>query len=85
MSFRIHNELLSASSRQEERARKAEAAGLKLITDAEMASLEACWTGEDWSRACDAIKAAHGGFYPEDWFLKVNMSGMMSRITSRWN
>jgi hypothetical protein len=56
-----------------------------LITDAEMASLEACWTGEDWSRACDAIKAAHGGFYPEDWFLKVNMSGMMSRITSRWN
>ena len=46
--------------------------------------LEACQTEKDWGKVCDDIKAARGGEYPDDWWAKVNQSGMMDRILSRW-
>ena len=54
------------------------------ITDKEIRLLEGCQSAKDWSRACDTIKSARGGEYPDDWWEKVKMSGMMDRIMSKW-
>ena len=54
------------------------------ITDKELKMLEECQLAKDWANACDDIKSARGGEYPDDWWDKVNKSGMMDRIMSRW-
>ena len=54
------------------------------ITDRELRMLEACQTEKDWSVVCNSIKAARGNEYPDDWWEKVKMSGMMDRIMARW-
>ena len=56
------------------------------MTEEQMQSLEACQTAEQWSKACDDIKASSPSkvCYPDDWFEKVVQSGFMDRITSRW-
>ena len=54
------------------------------ITTEELKSLEACQSAQDWSDACDAVKEARGGHYPDDWWDKVKLSGMMDRILGRW-
>ena len=57
---------------------------MKPITPEELKSLEACHDDADWSKACDAIKQARQGLYPDDWWAKVKQSGMMDRIMQRW-
>lgn len=69
---------------QNQRAAEARAAGLKLITDDEIASLKMADTASKWDAACDRIKGSRAGRYPEDWFLKVVMSGLMNDVSSRW-
>ena len=56
------------------------------ITPEQMQSLEDCQSASDWSKACDAIKAASesGICYPENWWEKVVQSGLMDRVMSRW-
>ena len=54
------------------------------LTEKELKILEACQHPMDWGIACDNIKAARGGNYPEDWWSEVKLSGMMDRIMSRW-
>ena len=54
------------------------------LTDEELKNLEACQSGEDWRNACDRIKATRCGMYPDDWWDKVKLSGMMDRIMDRW-
>ena len=49
-----------------------------------MGMLEACQTAEDWGNACDKIKKSRGEYYPEDWWARVKMTGMMDRVMSRW-
>ena len=55
-----------------------------MITDEELKDLEACQNAQDWRNACDKIKAVRDGMYPDDWWDKVKLSGMMDRITYRW-
>ena len=55
-----------------------------MITEEELAMLEACQSANDWSEATNKIKCARGQSYPEDWWEKVKLSGMMDRILSRW-
>ena len=55
-----------------------------MITEEELAMLEACQSANDWSEATKKIKDARGQSYPEDWWEKVKLSGMMDRILSRW-
>ena len=55
------------------------------ITKEELERLEACQTADEWADACDAVKAARDGNYPEDWWPKVKLSGMMDRILERWD
>jgi len=57
---------------------------MKMITEEELAMLEACQSANDWSEATNKIKCARGQAYPEDWWEKVKLSGMMDRILSRW-
>ena len=54
------------------------------ITDKELEMLEACQSAEDWGNACDKIKGERGQAYPDDWWDKVKLSGMMDRILGRW-
>ena len=55
------------------------------ITKEELERLEACQTADEWADACDAVKDARDGNYPEDWWPKVKLSGMMDRILERWD
>ena len=55
------------------------------ITKEELERLEACQTADEWADACDAVKDARAGNYPEDWWPKVKLSGMMDRILERWD
>ena len=55
-----------------------------MITKEELEMLEACRNESDWGKACDAIKKARKGMYPDDWGDKVKLSGMMDRIMGRW-
>ena len=55
-----------------------------MTTEEELAMLEACQSANDWSEATKKIKEAREQSYPEDWWEKVKMSGMMDRIFSRW-
>ena len=57
---------------------------MKNITEEELARLEDCQSAQDWSDACDAVKEARDGHYPDDWWNKVKLSGMMDRILGRW-
>jgi hypothetical protein len=54
------------------------------ISAAELAQLESCKSEVEWHTACVDIKGARGGEYPSDWFAKVNLSGLMHRVSSRW-
>ena len=54
------------------------------ITEQELDSLEACQSAQDWREACDKIKSVRGQAYPDDWWDKVKLTGMMDRILGRW-
>ena len=54
------------------------------ISEKELNLLEACQSANDWHIITDRMKADRGGEWPEDWWEKVKMSGMMERIMSRW-
>ena len=57
---------------------------MKNLTKEELESLEACQSAKDWADACDKIKSVRGQAYPDDWWKKVKLSGMMDRILGRW-
>jgi hypothetical protein len=54
------------------------------ITDKELLLLESCKSEKDWSIAAKRIKDERGGEYPDDWWEKVKMSGLMARVTEQW-
>lgn len=54
------------------------------LTDDEFNRLCACKTEQEWSDACDAVKAARDGQYPDEWFHRMNLSGLMAKIFSRF-
>ena len=54
------------------------------ITNEELSMLEACQSAQEWREACDKIKGARGQAYPDDWWNKVKLTGMMDRILARW-
>ena len=55
------------------------------ITEQELESLEACQSAQDWREACDKIKSIRDQAYPDDWWDKVKLTGMMERILARWD
>lgn len=55
-----------------------------MLNDKDIRDLEATSCEEEWNAICDRVKAAHGGQYPVDWFVKVNLSGLMGRVAVGW-
>ncbi len=54
------------------------------ITNEELSMLECCQSAQEWREACDKIKSVRGQDYPDDWWGKVKLTGMMDRILGRW-
>lgn len=54
------------------------------ITADELQTLRETTSSGHWNVACDAIKKAHGGRYPSDWFEKVLHSGLLNLVSKYW-
>lgn len=54
------------------------------VSEKELAVLKSCNSEDDWNKACEAIKAARSGYYPEDWHERVILSGLQEEIQARW-
>lgn len=55
-----------------------------LLTEEELTSLREARSEQQWNSACDRIKGARQGQYPDDWFARVLMSGLLRRAQSTW-
>jgi len=55
------------------------------ITEQEIEALESAMTEKEWNNACDKIKGARGGQYPEDWWPRVKLGGIMDAFGKRSN
>lgn len=54
------------------------------ISEAELESLRACQSEEEWEQICNSIKEVRGGEYPLDWFPKVMASGLAKEVLARF-
>ena len=39
----------------------------------------------EWNKNCDKVKAANNNNYPEFWFEKIIMTGVISEVKKGWN
>lgn len=53
------------------------------LTEAELATLNAANTDDEWNAACLAIKRAHGNTYPPDWLTLVHEGGVFDAFKRR--
>ena len=54
------------------------------ITEEELQRLRDSKNENDWNDACDAIKKARNGRYPDDWWAKVMTSGLADQVAKNW-
>lgn len=55
------------------------------LTKEEIEALEACSTPAEYSTVAHAIKAAHNGMYPDNWWATVMLPGGISeRLAAKW-
>lgn len=54
------------------------------LTPSELEMLDQCQSSKQWNDACDKIKAARNGNYPDDWWAVMKLSGKMDEILARW-
>ncbi len=54
------------------------------LTEQEIQDLEKSSTVEEWNAACDRVKAARNGVYPEDSYVRVLASGIAARAQIRF-
>lgn len=57
---------------------------MSLITQEELDRLSNTKNESEWNDACDAIKKAHNGGYPSDWWAKVMQSGLAAKVAVKW-
>lgn len=50
----------------------------------ELAAVKGSKTEAQYVVAVDAVKGAHGGQYPDDWYAKMVLSGECRRIGAQW-
>lgn len=48
-----------------------------------VALMESSQSEAEWNANCDKVKAHFGG-YPNDWFKKIIVSGLLGKIAKRW-
>lgn len=54
------------------------------ITDEEIKALSEAKNDEEWATVCVAIRDAHGNKYPDDWYTKVCLTGLLARTRKSW-
>lgn len=54
------------------------------LTDQEFTTLTTTKSEWEWNNACDAVKKARNGQYPNDWFIKILASGVMATTQLNW-
>lgn len=42
--------------------------------------MTSCTNNKEWGEACDRVKEAHGGGYPDYWYSEMIMSGLIDRV-----
>ena len=55
-----------------------------MLTEKELAALTNTKSETEWNDVCDSVKAAREGQYPSDWYQKVVLSGLASRMSASW-
>lgn len=50
------------------------------LTDEEFHRILSANNEEEWNAACDAVKKTRNGRYPDEWFMRMNASGLMAKI-----
>lgn len=50
------------------------------ITSEEISQLESAKTEAEWNNICDQIQAKRNGKYPNDWYEKVILANLNSKI-----
>jgi len=53
------------------------------MTNDELEKLKSTKSENEWNVCCDQIKKAHNG-YPDDWYQKVVLSGLMAETQASW-
>lgn len=56
----------------------------KRLTDVEYTRLMNTKSEQEWNDACDAVKAARGGRYPDDWYARMIASGAIDIAQTKW-
>ena len=57
---------------------------MERITQDELDALVKTKSELEWNAVCDAVKKAHNG-YPQDWYAKVIMSGLLAKTAAAWD
>lgn len=54
------------------------------LTEIELEKLKNSKSATEWDSICDAVKQIRGGQYPQDWFAKVVLSGVINNAQNSW-
>ncbi len=54
------------------------------LTDQELEMLKSAQSPVEWNSLCNQIKRARNGQYPEDWYSKVIVSGLIRSKELSW-
>jgi len=49
------------------------------VSEEEVEMMRSSKTEDEWNQRCNTVKAAHGGYYPADWYEKIIASGLMQQ------
>lgn len=55
------------------------------LSDSDLQALHGARSELEWNSVCDQVKKRHRGQYPDDWYVKVVLSGLIARKTFEWH
>jgi hypothetical protein len=55
-----------------------------MLTDEEYTALANSASLEQWTAACNAVKAARGRQYPPDWYARILAPGIPAKVAARF-
>ena len=57
---------------------------MKPLTKDEISRLQNTKSEEEWNTILEEVKASRDGKYPEDWFIRILLGGMMVIAKRNW-
>lgn len=55
------------------------------MTQEQLDMMASSQSEDEWNMNCERVKKAHGGQYPPDWFMKVILSGLLTKTRTNWS